>query len=195
MTADDPDAHLRETLLSGEQVWRGRLLDVRRDAVRLPDGAAATREYIKHDGAVMVVPVLPDGRLVMERQWRYPVGQVMLEFPAGKIDPGESPLVCAQRELLEETGYTGTEWARIGIIHNAIAYSSEAIEVWFARGLSLGRAQLDEGEFVEVTTVSVEELEALAASGTVTDSKTLFGLLWLQNWRAGRWAIHWQSAP
>lgn len=195
MAADDSDDHLRETLLSGAQVWRGRLLDVRRDAVRLPDGAEATREYIKHDGAVMVVPVLPDGRLVMERQWRYPVGQVMLEFPAGKLEPGEPPLSCAQRELLEETGYAATEWARIGVIHNAIAYSSEAIEVWFARGLSLGKAQLDEGEFVEVTTVSVEQLEALAASGTVTDSKTLFGLLWLQNWRAGRWTISWQSAP
>jgi ADP-ribose pyrophosphatase len=191
----DSDGHLREVGVGFEQVFRGRLLDVRRDTVRLPDGGEATREYIRHDGAVMVVPILPDGRLVMERQWRYPVGQVMLEFPAGKLEPGEPPLRCAQRELLEETGYSGTEWARIGIIHNAIAYSSEAIEVWFARGLSLGAAQLDEGEFVEVATVSVEELDALAARGRITDSKTLFGLLWLQNWRAGRWTIDWQDTP
>lgn len=188
----DADAHLREVGVGFEQVFLGRLLDVRRDTVRLPDGGEATREYIKHDGAVMVVPILPDGRLVMERQWRYPLGRVMLEFPAGKLEPAEPPLVCAQRELLEETGYTATEWARIGVIHNAIAYSSEHIEVWFARGLSLGPAQLDEGEFVEVTTVSVDELDALAAAGTLTDSKTLFGLLWLHNWRAGRWSIAWQ---
>jgi ADP-ribose pyrophosphatase len=176
-------------------VFLGRLLDVRRDTVRLPDGTEATREYIKHDGAVMVVPILPDGRLVMERQWRYPIGRVMLEFPAGKIEPGEPPLACAKRELLEETGYSATEWARIGVIHNAIAYSSEGIEVWFARGLSLGRAQLDEGEFVEVTTVSIDELDVLAARGELTDTKTLFGLQWLQNARAGRWTIAWQTAP
>lgn len=192
---DERDAHLREVGVAFEQVFRGRLLDVRRDTVRLPDGAQATREYIKHDGAVMVVPILDDGRLVMERQWRYPVGQVMLEFPAGKIDAGESPFDCAQRELLEETGYRAAEWARIGVIRNAIAYSSEAIEVWFARELSLGGAQLDEGEFLELTTLSVDELDALAAAGSISDTKTLFGLLWLQNWRAGRWSIDWQSTP
>ena len=190
----DRDAHLREVGIAFEQVFQGRLLDVRRDTVRLPDGGEATREYIKHNGAVMVVPILDDGRLVMERQWRYPVGQVMLEFPAGKIDPGEGPFATAKRELLEETGYRAAEWARIGVIRNAIAYSSEAIEVWFARGLSLEAAKLDEGEFLEVTTLSVDELDALAASGQVSDTKTLFGLLWLQNWRAGRWPIAWQSA-
>lgn len=192
---DDDDAHLREVGIGFEQVFRGRLLDVRRDTVRLPDGSQATREYIKHDGAVMVVPLLGDGRLVMERQWRYPVGEVMLEFPAGKLDAGESPFTCAQRELLEETGYRAAEWARIGVIRNAIAYSSEGIEVWFARGLSRGEARLDEGEFLEVVHLSVDELDTLAAAGRVSDTKTLFGLLWLQNWRAGRWAIDWQSAP
>lgn len=194
-TGDPDDDHLREVGIGFEQVFSGRLLDVRCDTVRLPDGGTATREYIKHDGAVMVVPILDDGRLVVERQWRYPVGQVMLEFPAGKLEPGEPPLLCAQRELLEETGYAAREWARIGLIHNAIAYSSEAIEVWFARGLVAGPSQLDHGEFLEVATVSVEELERYAVDGTITDTKTLFGLLWLQNWRAGRWAIHWQSAP
>lgn len=192
---ENRDAHLREVGVGFEQVFRGRLLDVRRDTVRLPDGSQATREYIKHDGAVMVVPILDDGRLVMERQWRYPIDQVMLEFPAGKIDPGESPFTCARRELLEETGYAAAQWARIGVIHNAIAYSSEAIEVWFARGLRHDGAKLDDGEFLEVTLLSVDELDALCAAGQVSDTKTLFGLLWLQNWRAGRWAIDWQSAP
>lgn len=192
--ADDPDAHLRETGIASEQVFLGKLLDVRRDRIRLPDGGEATREYIQHNGAVMVVPLLDDGRLVMERQWRYPIGRVVLEFPAGKIDPGEDPLQCAERELLEETGYRAAEWGHVGRMHTAIAYSSEAIDVWFARGLIAGEASLDAGEFLEVTSVGVDELERLAARGELIDAKTLFGLLWLQNWHAGRWAIDWQAA-
>ena len=121
------DAHLKETLVRAEQAWHGRFLDVRRDTVALPDGKQATREYIKHPGAVMVVPLLPDGRVLMERQFRHPMQRVMLEFPAGKIDPGEAPFTCAVRELAEETGYRAAEWARAGILHNAIAYSTEGI--------------------------------------------------------------------
>src|SRR5438552_2185651 len=130
--------HLHEDLVSSEQIFKGRLLDVRRDTVRLPDGTTATREYIVHPGAVMVVPILDDGRLVIERQYRHPLGRVLTEFPAGKIDEGESPFRCAVRELVEETGYAAREWARAGVLHNACAYSSEGIEVWFARGLLLG---------------------------------------------------------
>lgn len=189
------DRHLREEQVSSALVYNGRFLKVRRDEVRLPDGALSDREYIVHPGAVMVVPLLDDGRLVVERQYRYPVGQVMLEFPAGKIDPGEPPLVCAMRELAEETGYTAREWARAGILHNAIAYSNEGIEVWFARGLQAGKASLDAGEFLDVGTASAEELEVAAANGELTDAKTLIGLLWLQNWRAGRWALHFTPAP
>ena len=189
---DGDTSHLRETCIEARQAWRGAFLDIRSDRVALPDGSETCREYVVHPGAVMIVPLLGNDRVIVERQWRYPMGRAMLEFPAGKLEPAEPPLVCAQRELLEETGYTATEWARIGVIHNAIAYSSEHIEVWFARGLSLGPAQLDEGEFVEVTTVAVDALDALAAAGTLTDSKTLFGLLWLHNWRAGRWSIAWQ---
>ena len=189
------DAHLREATVESRQAYRGVFLDVRCDTVRLPDGGTALREYIVHPGAVMVVPMLDDGRLVVERQYRHPLARVMLEFPAGKLDPGEPALTCAVRELAEETGYRAREWARAGILHNAIAYSSEGIEVWFARGLEAGQAVLDHGEFLEVSTATLDELLELAQRGELTDAKTLIGLLWLQNWREGRWSLNWQPAP
>ncbi len=190
----DADAHLRETPQRSEQVYKGHFLDVRRDVVSLPDTTPASREYIVHPGAVMVIPLLDDGQLVMERQWRHPLSRVMLEFPAGKLEPGEPPLACGIRELAEETGYRAAEWARAALTHNAIAYSTEGIEIWFARGLSLGERHLDAGEFLDVVTMSVDELEALAGEGELTDAKTLIGLMWLQNWRAGRWVIEWRPA-
>ena len=189
------DLHLREETLVSEQVYRGHFLDVRRDMVRLPDGREAQREYIVHPGAVVIVPLLDDGRLVVERQWRHPLGRVMLEFPAGKLEPGEPPLDCAVRELTEETGYRAAQWARAGILHNAIAYSNEGIEVWFARGLRAGVRALDAGEFLDVDSMSFEQLDELVRRGELTDAKTLICLLWLQNWRAGRWSLDWQPAP
>jgi ADP-ribose pyrophosphatase len=188
------DEHLVERQLESSQVYQGHFLDVRRDRVALPDGGTAHREYIRHPGAVMVVPLLDDGRLLMERQYRYPMGRVMLEFPAGKLDAGEAPLVCGQRELLEETGYSAAEWAHAGVLHNAIAYSDEGIYIFFARGLSRGEQRLDEGEFLELVTHSVDEVDAMAARGELTDAKTLIGLLWLQRWRQGGWPLHWQAA-
>ncbi len=192
--AEQDDKHLRETLVRGEQVFQGQFLDVRRDVVALPDGRHATREYIVHPGAVMVVPLLDDGRLVMERQFRYPLARVMLEFPAGKIDAGEPPFTCAVRELAEETGYRAAEWARAGLLHNAIAYSNEGIEVWFARGLTLGERRLDEGEFLDVALHTVAEIDAMAERGEITDAKTLIGLLWVQKWQTGQWPLSWQAA-
>jgi ADP-ribose pyrophosphatase len=190
----DTDLHLREDLIESQQVFRGAFLDVRRDRVKLPNGAEATREHIVHPGAVMIVPLLDDGRLVIERQYRYPLARVMLEFPAGKIDAGEAPFSCAVRELAEETGYRAREWARAGILHNAIAYSNEGIEVWFARGLVQGERLLDAGEFLDVTSATLDELLALAQRGELTDAKTLIGLLWLQNWQNGGWDLAWQPA-
>ena len=191
----DVDAHLRETALRCERVWQGSFLEVRRDLAQLPDGTRATREFIVHPGAVMIVPLLDDGRLVLERQWRYPLGRAMIEFPAGKLDPGEAPLDCGVRDLAEETGYRAAEWARAGILHNAIAYSNEGIDVWFARGLVPGPRKLDAGEFLDVFELSVQALETLVMQGEVTDAKTLIGLLWLQNWQAGRWTLQWRAAP
>ncbi|MEJ6004270.1 NUDIX hydrolase [Paucibacter sp. AS339] len=191
---DETDLHLREQCVESTPVYSGSFLKVKRDVVRMPDGATATREYIVHPGAVMIVPLLDDGRLLMERQFRYPMGRAMLEFPAGKLDAGEAPLLCAQRELLEETGYSAAEWAHAGVLHNAIAYSDEGIEIFFARGLTAGTQSLDEGEFLDIVTHSVEELDAMAASGAMTDAKTLIGLLWLSRWQRGDWALDWQPA-
>lgn len=187
------DRHLAEQLHTPGQVFRGRLLDVRSDTVSLPDGSLASREYIVHPGAVMVVPLLDDGRLVLERQYRYPLGRSMIEFPAGKREPAEPALQCARRELAEETGYTARQWAHAGQLHNAIAYSSEAIEIWFARGLVAGAARPDEGELLDVFSATLEDLQRWAAAGEVTDAKTLVGMLWLQQWRAGSWPLHWQD--
>lgn len=188
------DAHLRETTLESRLVYEGHFLKVSRDRIRLPDGRESAREFIRHPGAVMIVPLLDDGRLLLERQYRYPMERVMLEFPAGKLDPGEDKLACAQRELLEETGYRATEWAHAGVLHNAIAYSDEGIEIFFARGLVAGERQLDEGEFLDLVTHTPAELDQLAAGGELTDAKTLIGMLWLSRWQTGQWVLDWQPA-
>ena len=189
-----PDSHLIETSRGGEVLLRGNFLHVRRDEVLLPSGKTATREYIVHPGAVAVVPLLDDGRVLLERQYRYPLGRVMLEIPAGKLDTGEDPWACGRRELREETGYQAREWARAGQIHNAAAYCDEVIHLWFARGLTLGPRQLDDGEFIDLMPVAEDEFERLAASGAITDVKTLIGLQWLQRLRNNTWAPTWAAA-
>lgn len=187
------DEHLREHCVESQQVYRGHFLDVRRDVARLPNGLTAPREYVVHPGAVMVVPILDDDRLVMERQFRYPLGRSFIEFPAGKFDPNEGGLACGMRELREETGYSARRWARAGVMHPVIGYATEVIEVWFAEGLVRGAQQLDEGEFLDVFAASSDELDAWARDGLLTDAKTLVGMLWLSQWRAGRWPLVWQD--
>jgi len=189
---DSADPHLAETTISRQEVFKGHFLHVVREHVRLPDAGTATREFVLHSGAVAVVPLLDDGRIVMERQWRHPVGRVMVEFPAGKIDPGEDRLACARRELQEETGYTAREWAFAGQLHPVVAYSDEFIDVWFARGLALGERRLDAGEFLDVITVEPAQLLEWCRSGVITDAKTLMGTLWLQNVLAGTWKLDWR---
>jgi ADP-ribose pyrophosphatase len=193
MTEAKQDAHLVEHTLDHVEVLKGHFLHAFRDQVRLPNGDTATREYVIHPGAVMIIALLDDGRLVMERQYRYPVKQVMIEFPAGKLDIGEDRLACAQRELLEETGYRAKEWAHAGVLHPVISYSTEFIDIWFARRLRSGERRLDEGEFLDVFTASLEELLAWSREGLLTDAKTLTGLLWLQNHLSGAWPLQWQS--
>lgn len=191
------DDHLIEHRVQREELLQGHFLHVLRDTVRLPNQNLASREYVVHPGAVMVIPMLdtPEGlRLVMERQFRYPVGQVLIEFPAGKLDSGEDPWLCAQRELFEETGYTARQWARAGVLHPVIAYSTEVIEIWFAKELTSGERQLDNDEFLDVFTASQDELMLACQQGRLTDAKTLTGLLWLQNVQSGQWPLVWQSA-
>lgn len=171
---------LHEEQLSTEAVFEGRLLKVYRDEVRLPDGSTGGREYVKHPGAVVVIPVLTDGRLVFERQFRYPVGQAFLELPAGKIDPGEDILACARRELQEETGYVTENWRYLGVMHPCIGYSNERIEIFLAQGLEHVGHAWDEGEFLEILTLSLEEARAAVFDGRITDAKTITALYWAE---------------
>ncbi len=189
------DAHLREHTLTSRELLKGHFLHAFRDTVRLPDGSEASREFVRHPGAVMIIAQLDDGRLVLERQYRYPVHAVMVEFPAGKLDAGEDSLACARRELLEETGYTARRWARAGVMHPVISYSTEFIDIWFARDLSAGERQLDAGEFLDVFAASPAELLQWCSDGRVTDGKTLTGALWLQNVLSGAWVLDWQDTP
>lgn len=189
--------HLIEKKLNSTELFKGRLLHAFRDEVSLPNGAVATREYVVHPGAVMVVPLLEDAsgalQVVLERQFRYPLGRVMIEFPAGKLDAGEDCFHCAQRELREETGYSARQWAHAGVLHPLVAYSTEFIDIWFARGLSKGPRQLDEGELLDVFTATPMQLLDWCRQGLVTDGKTLTAALWLQNLISGDWSLDWQD--
>ena len=170
------DAHLTETMVETKDVFDGMLLHIRRDTVRLPDGSLAAREFVVHPGAALVVPVLPDGNLVAVRQFRYPVGAVFLEFPAGKIDPGETALSTARRELTEEAGYTATSFTPLGRIHSVVGYSDEAIDFFLAEGLEFVGARPEPGEFLECVTISPSAMLEALDNGEITDSKTVAAL-------------------
>jgi len=179
MKADYP--HLHEQQLESTQVFRGRLLDVRLDRVRLPDGEECQREYVRHQGAVAVIAQLDNGQLLLVRQHRYPLRRTFLELPAGKIDPGEAILDTATRELLEETGYSAADWRHLGVMHPCVGYSDERIEIFLACGVRREADQnLDSGEFMDVLSLSLEDVLAAVKSGEITDAKTITGLFWAE---------------
>lgn len=174
------DAHLIESEIASETVFKGRLLEVRKDRVLLPNGQESLREYIVHPGAVVVLGFLANGNLLFERQFRYPLRRVFLELPAGKIDAGEAILDTARRELLEETGHVASEWEYLGVMHPCIGYSDERIEIFAARGLHrAGEQQLDHNEFLDVLELSPDEARQAVWDGRITDAKTISALYWL----------------
>jgi ADP-ribose pyrophosphatase len=183
------DAHLKESKVDGELVYEGHFLKVQRDTIKLPDGKHAVREHIRHPGAVVILPLFDDGSVLLERQFRYPLDQVFIEFPAGKIDAGEDHLACAKRELQEETGYTATDWQFVCTIHNAIAYSDEHLDIYLARGLTAGERKLDEGEFLDIYKAPLSELLEQVRLGKVTDVKTVIGAFWLEKIINGQWTL------
>jgi ADP-ribose pyrophosphatase len=167
-----------ERKLRSRTVYRGRLLHVLEDEVRLADGRTARREYVRHPGAVMIVPFLDSRTVVLVRQYRYPLARHFCEIPAGKIDPGERPLQTARRELREECGYTAGKWRHLTTIHPCIGYSDERIELYLARGLvHVGHAPED-GELLEVVRVKLPAALRWVRQGKITDEKTVIGLLW-----------------
>jgi ADP-ribose pyrophosphatase len=179
------DAHLREERISGEDIYGGIFLNMKRDKVSLPDGGEAVREYLTHPGAVAVLAILDDGRVLLERQYRYPIAKACIEIPAGKLEIGEDPLLCAKRELEEETGYTATKWSYIRRIHPVISYSTEFIDIYLAEGLMPGKSHLDDEEFLDVFAAPLDQLLAWVEDGEITDVKTTISTYWLDRHRRG----------
>lgn len=183
------DSNFIEDTLASEQVFDGRLLKVYADKVRLPDGKESFREIIRHPGAVVVIAVLDNGKLLFERQFRYPLRRVFLEMPAGKIDAGEHILDTARRELREETGYKAKVWRHLGTMHPAIGYADEHIEIFWAQGLSYVGAQLDHDEILELSELSIADALLAVRDGEITDAKTITALMWAEKTLSGEWPL------
>ena len=175
---EEKDSDLIEKKLSSEDVFDGALLHVKCDTVKLPNGNEATREWIKHPGASSVIPVLPDGRIVLVRQYRYPIGKVTLEVPAGKLDaPDEDPLYCATRELSEETGYQAEHIEKMTTIATTVGFSNEYIHLYVAEGLTPGKQHPDEDEFINVVKVPLDEAVQMVLDGRIYDAKSAASIL------------------
>jgi ADP-ribose pyrophosphatase len=169
---------LTEHFVAGGPVFEGNLLKVHRDTVRLPDGSLGEREYIRHPGAVAIIALTDDRKLLLERQYRYPPRREFIEIPAGKLEPGEPSLDTAKRELLEETGYVAGEWSRLCAVDTSIGYSDERIEFYLARKLILKERKLDAGEFLETFLAPFDEAVEMVRDGRITDVKTVAAILW-----------------
>jgi ADP-ribose pyrophosphatase len=180
-------ADFTETLIDSESVFEGRLLKVSRDTVRLPDGGTATREFIRHPGAALILARPDPLTVVLERQFRYPLGRHFIELPAGKIDAGEAPLDTARRELREECGYNAASWRHLATLHPCIAYADERIELFLADGLTAVGNALDDGEFLEVMTLPLVEALDWVRTGRITDPKTAFSLFWAEKLLNAAW--------
>lgn len=178
------DSSLIERCVSSTTLVKGRMLTAKHDEISLPNGSAAFREYVLHPGAVLIVPLLPNGNVVLERQFRYPLRQVFVELPAGKIEPGEDVLVTGKRELFEETGYTASNWMSLGLQHPCIGYSNEVIHMFLATNLTAGESALDEGEFLEVFELPFDECLEMVQRGEITDSKTIAALFLAEKYLA-----------
>ncbi|TWG86760.1 ADP-ribose pyrophosphatase [Cupriavidus gilardii J11] len=187
LASPDDDAHLKEEAIASATLHQGKFLTLKQDIVRLPDGKTAGREYVLHPGAVMMIPLFDDGTVLMERQFRYAVREVMLEFPAGKLDPEEGAQRCGERELREETGYTARRWDYLTRIHPVISYSTEFIDLFLARDLTAGEAALDDGEFLETLIVPAGQVIDWVRQGRISDVKTIIGAFWLEKILAGVW--------
>jgi ADP-ribose pyrophosphatase len=174
----EPAGDFTETRASTELAYDGGLLRLRRDEVRLPGGAPAWREYVEHPGAVMMMAFRDDGQVLLERQFRYPMGRHYIELPAGKMEKGEPPLETARRELVEECGYEAADWWHMATLHPCIGYSNEVIELYGARGLRHVGARLDPGEHLEVFAAPVEDALEWVREGLIQDTKTMIGLFW-----------------
>ena len=181
------DQHLIEICISSEVVLDGGMMRVKRDQVLLPSGNQSQREFILHPGAVLIIPILENGNLLLERQFRYPLNRVFVELPAGKIDPGEDILFTGQRELLEETGYTAKEWVYLGHQHPCIGYSDEVIYMFLAKGLEAGDAYCDEDEALELFEASLDDCLQMVATQQITDAKTILALMYVEKYLQGVW--------
>jgi ADP-ribose pyrophosphatase len=174
--------NLEEHTIRSEVIASGGMLTVKRDQVRLPNGHQSQREFVLHPGAVVVVPLLDNGNIIFERQFRYPLHQVFIELPAGKIDPNEAILTTGQRELLEETGYTANQWVKLGLQHPCIGYSNEVIHMYLAWGLTLGQHQRDLDEALEVFEMSLSQCMQMILDGEITDGKTIVAMLFAEKY-------------
>ncbi len=179
------DSHLREERISGEDIYGGIFLKMKRDKIALPNGEEAVREYLMHPGAVAVVAILDDGRVLLERQYRYPIAKACIEIPAGKLEIGEDHLLCAKRELEEETGYSAKKWSYIRRIHPVISYSTELIDIYLAEDLVPGKSHLDDEEFLDVFAAPLDQLIEWVEDGEITDVKTTISAYWLDRYRRG----------